>query len=73
VSQNLLGEAALSYLGLGPPPTTPTWGRMIAEGHGYYRTAPWLVVAPGVAIVIAVLGFTLLGEGLRGGPAGEAR
>jgi peptide/nickel transport system permease protein len=64
-AQNLLAESALSYLGLGPPPPAPTWGRMLFEGRAYYRTAPWLVIAPGVAIVLAVVAFNLLGEGLR--------
>lgn len=65
-AQALLGEAALSYLGLGPPAPEPTWGRMLYEGRPYYRVAPWLVAAPGVAIVVAVAAFTVLGEGLRG-------
>jgi peptide/nickel transport system permease protein len=64
-AQMLLGEAALSYMGLGPPAPEPTWGRMLYEGRPYYRVAPWLVVAPGVAIVTAVAAFTILGEGLR--------
>lgn len=64
-AQNLLAEAALSFLGLGPPPPTPTWGRMLFEGRAYYRTAPWLVIAPGTAILLAVVGFNLVGEGLR--------
>lgn len=64
-AQNLLAESVLSYLGLGPPPPAPTWGRMLFEGRAYYRTAPWLVIAPGVAIVLAVAAFNLLGEGLR--------
>ena len=64
-AQNLLAESVLSYLGLGPPPPTPTWGRMLYEGRVYYRTAPWLTVAPGVAILLAVVSFNLLGEGLR--------
>ena len=64
-AQNLLAESVLSYLGLGPPPPTPTWGRMLYEGRVYYRTAPWLTVAPGVAILLAVVAFNLLGEGLR--------
>lgn len=64
-AQNLLAEATLSYLGLGPPPPAPTWGRMLYEGQPYYRTAPWLIVAPGVAIVVAVVSFNLLAEGLR--------
>lgn len=64
-AQNLLLESALSYLGLGAPPPAPTWGRMLFEGRAYYRTAPWLVIAPGTAIVLAVVAFNLLGEGLR--------
>jgi peptide/nickel transport system permease protein len=64
-AQNLLAESVLSYLGLGPPPPAPTWGRMLYEGRVYYRTAPWLIMAPGVAILLAVVSFNLLGEGLR--------
>ena len=64
-AQNLMAEAVLSYLGLGPPPPAPTWGRMLYEGRVYYRTAPHLVIAPGLAILVAVVGFNLLGEGLR--------
>jgi ABC-type dipeptide/oligopeptide/nickel transport system permease subunit len=65
IASNLLGEAALSYLGLGAPPPAASWGRMIFDGQAYYRTAPWLIVAPGAAIVLAVIGFHLVGEGLR--------
>ncbi len=64
-AQMILAESVLSYVGLGPPPPTPTWGRMLAEGQTYYRTAPWLIIAPGVAILVTVVGFNLLGEGLR--------
>jgi ABC-type dipeptide/oligopeptide/nickel transport system permease subunit len=64
-AQNLLAESVLSFLGLGPPPPAPTWGRMLYEGRVYYRTAPWLSIAPGIAIVTAVVAFNLLGEGLR--------
>ena len=64
-AQNLLAEAALSFVGLGPAPPAPTWGRMLFEGRVYYRTAPHLVLAPGVAILVAVVAFNLLGEGLR--------
>jgi ABC-type dipeptide/oligopeptide/nickel transport system permease subunit len=64
-AQNLLSESVLSYVGLGPSPPAPTWGRMLYEGRAYYRTAPHLVVVPGVAILLAVVGFNLLGEGLR--------
>jgi ABC-type dipeptide/oligopeptide/nickel transport system permease subunit len=66
----LLLDAALSFLGLGVPPPTPTWGRMIEEATIYFRTAPWLALFPGLAIFYAVLGFNLLGYGFlrrRGG------
>ena len=63
-AQNLLAESALSYLGLGPPPPAPTWGRMIAEAQPYSRSAPQRLRAPGLAIGAAVAGFQLLGAGL---------
>jgi peptide/nickel transport system permease protein len=72
-AQSLLGEAALSYLGLGPPAPEPTLGRMLYDGRAYYRTAPWLVIAPGAAIFIAVAAFSVLGEGLRRWLAPSAR
>ena len=65
VAQMILAESTLSYLGLGAPPPVPTWGRMLADGQSYLRGAPWLIAAPGVAILVTVLGFNLLGEGLR--------
>lgn len=65
-AQNLVAESVLSFLGLGPPPPAPTWGRMLYEGRTFYRTAPHLVLVPGLAIVIAVAAFHLLGEGVRG-------
>jgi len=64
-AQNLLAEAVLSYLGLGPPPPAPTWGHMLYEGRAYYRIAPHLVLVPGIAILVAVVGFNLIGDGLR--------
>ena len=64
-AENLAAEAVLSFLGLGPPPPAPTWGRMFYEGRLYYRTAPHLVLAPGLAILAAVAGFHLLGEAVR--------
>jgi ABC-type dipeptide/oligopeptide/nickel transport system permease subunit len=66
VAQMILAEAALGYLGVGVPPPTPTWGRMLFEGQDYYVAAPWLVAAPATAIIVAVLGFHLIGEGVRG-------
>lgn len=64
-AQNLLAESVLSYLGLGLPPPAPTWGLMIFEGRSYYRTAPHLVIAPGLAILCAVAAFHVLAAGLR--------
>ena len=61
----ILIEAGLSYLGLGLPPPTPSWGRMLNDAQTFLDAAPWLAVAPGVAIALAVLGFNLLGDGLR--------
>lgn len=64
-AQNLLAESTLSFLGLGPPPPAPSWGRMLYEGRTFYRSAPHLVLAPGLAIVTAVIAFNLIGEGVR--------
>jgi peptide/nickel transport system permease protein len=61
----VLAEAALSFLGLGTPLTTPSWGRMLQESQELLFVAPRLAVVPGVAIAIAVLAFNLLGDGLR--------
>ena len=58
-------EASLSFIGLGVSPPTPTWGSMIREGTPYLIDAPWLSVAPGVAILLAVLAFNLFGDALR--------
>ena len=58
-------DAGLSFLGLGVPPPTPSWGRMIAEARSYYQSMPLLVLCPGAAIVLVVAGFNLLGYGLR--------
>jgi ABC-type dipeptide/oligopeptide/nickel transport system permease subunit len=64
-AQNLLAEATLSYLGLGPPPPAPTWGRMLYEGRVFVRSAPHLVIAPGLAILIAIVAFNLVADGVR--------
>ncbi|MDK4740940.1 ABC transporter permease [Rhizobium sp. CNPSo 3464] len=61
----ILTEAGLSFLGLGVPPPAPTWGRMLAEAQTYLGQAPWLAILPGLAIALCVLGFNLLGDGLR--------
>ncbi|MBI4245922.1 MAG: ABC transporter permease [Candidatus Rokubacteria bacterium] len=61
----ILVEAALSFLGLGTQPPTPSWGIMLSTGRGYLEQAPWLGAFPGVAIFLTVLGFNLLGDGIR--------
>lgn len=61
----VLAESILSFLGVGPPPPTPTWGNMIAEGKDYIREAWWIAMFPGLAIAITVLGLNMLGDGLR--------
>jgi peptide/nickel transport system permease protein len=61
----VLAESILSFLGVGPPPPTPTWGNMIAEGKDYIREAWWIALWPGLAICLTVLGLNLLGDGLR--------
>jgi peptide/nickel transport system permease protein len=61
----ILAEAALSYLGLGTQPPHPSWGLMLREAQSFLALAPWFAVFPGAAIALAVLGFNLLGDGLR--------
>ncbi len=58
-------EAALSFLGLGVPPPTPSWGSILKVGYSYIRTSPWMVIFGGLALITATLGFTLFGEALR--------
>jgi peptide/nickel transport system permease protein len=65
IATNVMLEASLSYLGIGVQPPTPTWGGMIQQAQSFYRTAPWLLVFPGLAIMLTVLAFNLLGDGLR--------
>jgi ABC-type dipeptide/oligopeptide/nickel transport system permease subunit len=65
VANTILFEAGLGYLGVGVPPPAPSWGNMIADGQPYMLVAPWLVIPPGVAIVVAALAFNLLGQGLQ--------
>ena len=65
VARVILMESALSFLGLGVPPPTPTWGRMLAEGRDYLTVAGWIAIFPGLAIMITVLGINFLGDGLR--------
>jgi peptide/nickel transport system permease protein len=61
----ILAEAGLSFLGLGPPPPNPSWGNMISDAREFIRTAPWLMIAPGTMISLAVLSLNLIGDGLR--------
>lgn len=61
----LLSEAGLQFLGLGARPPTPSWGLMLNEARGIFELAPWLGIFPGIAIGLAVMGFNLLGDGLR--------
>ena len=61
----VLTEAALSFLGVGVPPYVPSWGVILAEGRLYIQQAPWLVIYPGVAIMLTIFGLNLFGDGLR--------
>ena len=61
----VLAEAALSFLGLGTPPDVPSWGNMLREAQGFMALSPYPALVPGVAIVLTVLGWSLLGDGLR--------
>ena len=67
IPSNILFEAALSFLGLGVPVTTPSWGSALSEAAagGLYRDAPWMMIFPGIFLVLTTLAFNLLGDGLR--------
>ena len=65
LSWALITEAGLSFLGLGTQPPNPSWGLMLSENRGLAEIAPWLIFFPGLAIMLTVLGFNLLGDGLR--------
>jgi peptide/nickel transport system permease protein len=65
IATNVMLEASLSYLGIGVQPPSPSWGGMIQQGQSFYRSAPWLVLFPGLAIMLTVFAFNLLGDGLR--------
>ena len=71
----ILLEAAISFVGLGVRPPTPSLGLMLSDGRDFLSDAPWMMVAPGVAIMLLVLGFNLVGDGLRDSldPRGRAR
>lgn len=61
----ILSEAALSFLGLGVQPPNPAWGRMLSEGRNFFQQAPWMGIFPGVAILVTVMAFNFVGDGLR--------
>jgi peptide/nickel transport system permease protein len=65
VAQAITTEASLSFLGLGVAPPTPTWGSMISDGRVYLRTSPWVAIVPGIMIMLIVMAFNLVGDGLR--------
>jgi peptide/nickel transport system permease protein len=61
----ILAESAMSYLGLGIQPPVPSWGRMLSESQNFLVSAPWCALAPGAFIMLTVIGFHFLGDGLR--------
>ncbi len=65
MGQNIITESSLSYLGLGVMPPTPTWGNMLSNSQEFIWRAPWLAIYPGLFILMTVLGFNFLGDGLR--------
>lgn len=65
ISQNIIMEASLSFLGLGVPPETASWGSMLSGGREFITSAGWLTVVPGLAIVITIIGISMLGDWLR--------
>jgi peptide/nickel transport system permease protein len=72
VGSAILLESGLSFLGLGIQPPQPSWGNMIAEGREVIVVAPWVALAPGLALILTVLACTLLGDALRDRLAGES-
>jgi ABC-type dipeptide/oligopeptide/nickel transport system permease subunit len=65
IGGNILSEAGLSFLGIGLPPPAPSWGRMLVDSKELWIDKPWMGILPGFAIVLTLLGFNLLGDGLR--------
>ena len=65
LSNAILAESTMSYLGLGIQPPAPSWGRMLSESQGFLFNAPWCAIAPGIMIMLSVLAFHFIGEGLR--------
>jgi peptide/nickel transport system permease protein len=64
-AEAVLGEAGLSFLGVGTPPEIPSWGQMLGDARNFLAQAPWTMVAPGAALMVTVLGLNLLGDGIR--------
>jgi peptide/nickel transport system permease protein len=65
LSSAILAEAALSFLGLGTQPPEPSWGGMLSIARRYMELSPWMAIFPGLAIMLIVMGFNFLGDGLR--------
>jgi len=65
IATNIIGEAGLSFLGLGIQPPTPSWGNLLSEAPQFYLNQPWLMIWPGLCILLTTLAFNLLGDGLR--------
>ena len=65
IPTNMLGEAGLSYLGVGVPPPIPSWGQMLSDAGNYFQVDPMYLIFPGLVIFISVLAFNLFGDGLR--------
>ena len=65
IPNNIIFEASLSFLGVGVPPTTPSWGRMLSEAAGIFTAAPWMMIFPGIFLFLTTLAFNLAGDGLR--------
>jgi ABC-type dipeptide/oligopeptide/nickel transport system permease subunit len=65
IPSNILFEAALSFLGLGLPPSEPSWGQMLSDASGAFDVAWWIMLFPGLFLIATVLAFNLLGDGLR--------
>ena len=61
----MLGEAGLSFLGVGTPPDIPSWGQMLGDARNFLAQAPWTMAAPGAALMVTVFGLNLLGDGIR--------
>lgn len=64
-AEGVLGEATLSFLGVGPPPEFPSWGNILGEARLHIREAPWMMLLPGIALTLTVLSLNLMGDGLR--------